>query len=101
MGTFKDNPSHFECSPCYNLPAHAVYSSLAWINADCPYTCEKDYNLATNGECLTSIQLFFDRIGGIVFLIVGLIILVLCIVGIILCCRFKLAREKKRAERHR
>lgn len=52
--------------------------------------------MSDSGSCLSEVEEFFDRIGDIVILIVGIIVFLLLIIGFILCCRLKSKNKKKK-----
>jgi hypothetical protein len=65
VGTYKYHFGYGVCEPCTNKPKNAFYTSIAQSSSQCEYECVEGFEpYSVNPNCLSSVDLQVERVGG-------------------------------------
>ncbi len=95
-GSYKATYDNLPCVLCTNKPAKATYTTSGATNASCPYQCNPGYSMPS---CKSAVQTLMDDFGGVVGFVValvGLVVVVLCCVGVVTRIRYLKERQQVR-----
>ena len=65
IGTYKYNFGYGVCQTCTNKPENSFYDAIAQSSSKCSFQCVEGFEpVAVNPQCMSSIDLQVERVGG-------------------------------------
>lgn len=90
VGMFKYNFGYGVCQPCQNKPENSFYDDIAQSSSQCSFQCVEGLeSVDVNPQCVTSIDLQVERVGGATgtLIVFGLFLLSSLVLWVLMAAR--------------